>query len=78
MWYHQFCICYLGKNAADKQINTGDHIKSKSDDPSIKEKVRVIMEMTHRSEAEVCSALHDCDNDVERAADMILENNVVR
>lgn len=31
------------------------------------------MEWTHKSEEDVCLALHECDNDVERAADMLLD-----
>lgn len=31
------------------------------------------MEMTCRSEEEVCSALHDCDNDMAKACEMLLE-----
>lgn len=67
----------LGKGSNDKQQSGGgDSARSKvSDEPGIKEKVRMIMDMTQRSEAEVCSALHDCDNDMELAANMLLENN---
>lgn len=32
------------------------------------------METTCRTEEEVCSALHDCDNDIEKACDMLLED----
>ncbi|KRT80401.1 hypothetical protein AMK59_6635 [Oryctes borbonicus] len=54
----------------------GDNVRSKSDDPSvIKERVRQVMEWTHKSEEEACLALHECDNDVERAADMLLDDD---
>ncbi|XP_077288803.1 protein lingerer-like isoform X3 [Arctopsyche grandis] len=35
--------------------------------------VSVLIEMTCRSEEEVCSALHDCDNDLNKACEMLLE-----
>lgn len=35
--------------------------------------VGFLMEMTCRSEEEVCSALHDCDNDMAKACEMLLE-----
>lgn len=64
-----------GKLVEKQQSGGGDSVRAKNDDPSIKDKVKLIMDMTQRSEAEVCSALHDCDNDVEQAANMLFENN---
>lgn len=76
-------ICFkftllLGKGCGDKQQHSGnaDNARSKNDDPNIKEKVRQVMEMTRRSEEEVCLALHECDNDTERAINMLFENMI--
>lgn len=66
----------LGKASGDKQQNPGsDHFRSKSDDPLIKEKVKQVIEMTHRDENEVCLVLHECEYDVELAVNMLFESN---
>lgn len=39
----------------------------------MREKVAELMEMTHRSEEDVCCALSECDNDLNRAAMFLLE-----
>lgn len=49
------------------EISTG------SDDPKMREKVANLMEMTQRTEEEVCCALYECDNDMERAVEFLLE-----
>ncbi|XP_063933027.1 protein lingerer isoform X3 [Zophobas morio] len=59
---------------SDKQQANRDSTHSKSEDPSIKEKVRQLIEMSQRSEEEVCLALHECDFDVNMAMNMLLEN----
>lgn len=48
-------------------------IKSESDDPKMKEKVANLMEMTQRSEDDVCCALYECDNDLNRAVIFLFE-----
>jgi hypothetical protein len=59
---------------SDKQQANRDSTHSKSEDPSIKEKVRQLIEMSQRSEEEVCLALHECDGDVNTAMNMLLED----
>lgn len=49
------------------EINTG------SDDPKMREKVASLMETTQRTEEEVCCALYECDNDLDRAATFLFE-----
>lgn len=39
----------------------------------MREKVSNLMEMTQRSEEEVCCALSECDNDLDRAVIFLLE-----
>ncbi|KAG5861359.1 hypothetical protein JTB14_024746 [Gonioctena quinquepunctata] len=46
---------------------------AKSEDPSIKDKVKTLMDMTQRSEDEVCYALHECDFDLNQATNMLFE-----
>lgn len=46
---------------------------AKGEDPKIREKVTSLMEMTERSEEDVCCALYECDNDMERAVIFLLE-----
>uniref|UniRef100_A0AAG5D1H4 Protein lingerer n=1 Tax=Anopheles atroparvus TaxID=41427 RepID=A0AAG5D1H4_ANOAO len=48
-------------------------IKSGMDDPKIQEKIQSLMEMTQRSEEEVCCALQECDSDLDRAVIFLLE-----
>ncbi|EAT38500.1 AAEL009607-PC [Aedes aegypti] len=48
-------------------------IKSGMDDPKIQEKIQKLMETTQRSEEEVCCALQECDNDLDRAVIFLLE-----
>ncbi|KAF5282550.1 hypothetical protein FQA39_LY04957 [Lamprigera yunnana] len=65
-----------GKGSNDKQHGGGENSRSKNDDPGIKEKVRQLIEMTRRSEEEVCLALYECDYNVEHAINMLFENMV--
>uniref|UniRef100_A0A1A9W363 UBA domain-containing protein n=1 Tax=Glossina brevipalpis TaxID=37001 RepID=A0A1A9W363_9MUSC len=44
-----------------------------SEDPQMREKVLTLIEMTQRSEEEVCCALNECDNNLERAVVYLLE-----
>lgn len=39
----------------------------------MREKVSNLMEMTQRSEEDVCCALSECDNDLDRAVIFLLE-----
>lgn len=48
-------------------------IKSGMDDPKIQEKIQKLMETTQRSEEEVCCALQECDNELDRAVIFLLE-----
>ncbi|XP_008195618.2 protein lingerer isoform X1 [Tribolium castaneum] len=59
---------------SDKQQASRDNTHAKSEDPFIKDKVKKLMEMSQRSEEEVCLALHDCDYDENAAMNMLLEN----
>lgn len=59
-----------GKGSGDKQQKDKT---SKSEDSSLNDKVKLLIEMTQRSEDEVCLALHECDNDVHLAAEILIE-----
>ncbi|KAJ6643228.1 Protein lingerer, partial [Pseudolycoriella hygida] len=48
-------------------------INSGSEDPKMREKVASLMETTHRSEEDVCCALYECDNDLDRAVIFLFE-----
>ncbi|CAD7076827.1 unnamed protein product [Hermetia illucens] len=48
-------------------------ISSGSEDPEMREKVQTLIEMTQRSEEEVCCALNECDNNLEKAVEFLLE-----
>ncbi|KAJ8926036.1 hypothetical protein NQ315_009891 [Exocentrus adspersus] len=61
-----------GKGSGDKQQHRDTN--SKGEDPSIKDKVKQLIEMSQRSEEEVCLALHECDNDINLASNMLFEN----
>ncbi|XP_018562921.1 protein lingerer isoform X3 [Anoplophora glabripennis] len=61
-----------GKGSGEKQQHRDAN--SKGEDPSIKDKVKQLIEMSHRSEEEVCLALHECDNDINLASNMLFEN----
>lgn len=47
----------------------------KSDDPTLKDKVKQVMDTTFKSEEEVCLVLHDCDYDMDKAVIMLLEGH---
>lgn len=73
-----FCECFLGshvKQPTAEQIRIAQitEISTGSDDPKMREKVANLMEMTQRTEEEVCCALNECDNDMERAVEFLLE-----
>lgn len=48
-------------------------VSSGQEDPKMREKVANLMEMTQRSEEDVCCALSECDNDLDRAVIFLLE-----
>lgn len=50
------------------EISTG------SDDPKMREKVASLMETTQRTEEDVCCALYECDNDLDRAVIFLFES----
>ncbi|XP_044747574.1 protein lingerer isoform X3 [Coccinella septempunctata] len=73
-----------GKNKNEKNLRTdkidtgkasGDKIMMKENPKSedLKSKVQRLIEMTQRSEEEVCLALHDCNNDLQQAVNMLYE-----
>ncbi|GAB6019912.1 hypothetical protein CHUAL_001444 [Chamberlinius hualienensis] len=43
------------------------------DDPDLQTKIRQLVELTGKTVDEVSVALHDCDNDINRAGDMLIE-----
>lgn len=49
-------------------------ISSGSDDPKMREKVVSLMETTQRTEEDVCCALYECDNDLDRAVIFLFES----
>lgn len=55
------------------ETRTNTDAKSGSDDPKMREKVAKLMETTQRSEDDVCCALYECDNDLDRAVIFLLE-----
>lgn len=46
---------------------------NKSDDPDLQKKIEQVMELTGKCSDTAIIALHDCDNDSERAVNMLLE-----
>ena len=44
-----------------------------SEDPQMREKVNTLIEMTQRSEEDVCCALYECDNNMDQAVVFLLE-----
>lgn len=48
-------------------------IDTRTEDPDLKDKIKQVMDATRKTEDEVCTALHDCDNDLDRAVNMLLE-----
>lgn len=56
-----------------EQMRLAQIIESKTEDPDLKDKIKQVMDATRKTEDEVCTALHDCDNDPDRAVNMLLE-----
>ncbi|XP_055921491.1 protein lingerer isoform X9 [Eupeodes corollae] len=55
------------------RIAQAAEINTVAEDPKMPEKVATLIEMTQRSEEEVCCALYECDNNLERAVVFLLE-----
>lgn len=66
---------YLSLQPTAEQIRIAQitDISSGSEDPEMREKVQTLIEMTQRSEEEVCCALNECDNNLEKAVEFLLE-----
>lgn len=47
----------------------------RSEDPNIKEKIRTVTELTGRTEEEACFALHEYNNDINQAVNMLIESS---
>ncbi|XP_063238119.1 protein lingerer isoform X3 [Bacillus rossius redtenbacheri] len=56
-----------------EQMRIAQIIETKFEDADLKDKIKQVMDATRKSEDEVCTALHDCDNDPDRAVNMLLE-----
>ncbi|KAF4528213.1 hypothetical protein B566_EDAN016834, partial [Ephemera danica] len=56
-----------------EQMRIAQIIDTRTEDPDMKNKIKQVMDATHKSEDEVWTALHDCDNDLDRAVNMLLE-----
>ncbi|XP_071442079.1 protein lingerer isoform X7 [Hetaerina americana] len=56
-----------------EQMRIAQIIDTRSEDPDLKDKIKQVMDATRKTEDEVCTALHDCDNDPDRAVNMLLE-----
>ncbi|XP_055839692.1 protein lingerer isoform X12 [Episyrphus balteatus] len=55
------------------RIAQAAEVNTVAEDPKMPEKVATLIEMTQRSEEEVCCALYECDNNLERAVVFLLE-----
>ncbi|XP_053620175.1 protein lingerer-like isoform X3 [Plodia interpunctella] len=65
--------------ATTEQLRMAHMIDRKSEDASdVRRMVLELMEMTCRTEEEVCSALHDSDNDLEAACNLLLEDQRIQ
>ena len=49
-----------------EQMRLAQIIDTKTEDPDLKDKIKQVMDATRKTEDEVCTALHDCDNDLDR------------
>lgn len=62
-----------------EQIRLAQMIDTKDmDDPDLQSKIRQVVELTGKSSDEVSVALHDCDNDPNRAVIMLLEGHIAQ
>lgn len=60
------------KGSGDKQHSV---TSGSGDNKSDEEKISQVIEMTQKSEIQVCWALHECDFDMAQAIDMLLDMN---
>lgn len=69
------CECLFCHQPTADQIRIAQitDVNNGPEDPKMREKVAELMEMTHRSEEDVCCALSECDNDLNRAGLFLLE-----
>ena len=82
MPHNQDIITFLSQATAE-QLRMASLIsdnKHGMDDPELQKKVKQVVDVTGREEEEAIVALHDCDNDPNRAINMLLEggNDQVR
>uniref|UniRef100_A0A023FB72 Putative ubiquitin-associated protein 2 n=2 Tax=Triatoma infestans TaxID=30076 RepID=A0A023FB72_TRIIF len=56
-----------------EQMTIAQIIDTKSEDPALKDKLKQVMDATQRSADEAYTALHDSDNDPNRAVNLLLE-----
>ncbi|XP_067929330.1 ubiquitin-associated protein 2-like [Watersipora subatra] len=61
--------------AVTTQTNHTQHINDQISDPGLKEKVMQLIEIANCTEDNAILALHDTDNDLNRAAELLLEKN---
>lgn len=59
-----------------EQMRIAQIIEGRIEDPLLKEKIRQVMDATHKSEIEACTALYDCDYDLNTAVTMLIEGEV--
>ncbi len=72
--YFFLCVFYISQPTAEQiRIAQITDVNSGSEDPKMREKVASLMETTHRSEEDVCCALYECDNDLDRAVIFLFE-----
>ncbi|XP_014272861.1 protein lingerer isoform X4 [Halyomorpha halys] len=56
-----------------EQMRIAQIIDTKTEDPYLKEKLKQVMDATQKSIDDAYTALHDCDNDPNRAVNLLLE-----
>ncbi|KAG1668549.1 Protein lingerer [Nymphon striatum] len=69
---------FIGQKATAEQIRIAkliNDVKNTEADPELQAKVSQVMELTGKSSDDVIVALHDCDNDVQKAVNMLLEGS---
>lgn len=73
--YILFIFSHVKQPTAEQiRIAKISEISPGSDDPKMREKVVNLMEMTLRTEEDVCFALNECDYDMESAVEFLLES----
>lgn len=59
-----------------EQMRIAQIIDGKWEDPTLKDKIKQVMDATHKTEGEAVTALYDCDNDLNRAVNLLIEGGV--